>query len=289
MATGGAAEVPRLDLSVVIRCAGEREVFRCLDSIDAPVDLVVTLPADTTIRAELEGRGARVVDVPRMQQGLATNAGVAAATAGSVVIMDSDCWFQPGTLAALAAALVELPVVRTKVVYESSPQVAWSRTIAGARDFDNQGDQRYWFPGLGIRKSTIDLLGGELCHPGLWWVEDADVHDQLEELGLTAEFHQVGVIHHGPISLRHELRSQVKYGKGGAMRALLRGGAPRYFGRHASYAARVRTIHRSKGLAVTALKAGTNVIRTTAMALTYRRLRRTSVVAAEPSTQYSPK
>lgn len=277
---------PPYRLSVVIRCAGESSVFRCIASIDRPVDLVVTLPSDTSIRPELERLGARVVEVPRMQQGLATNTGVAAAVGDSVMIMDSDCWFEPGALAEVERALDAVPVVRTRVVYEASSRIVWSHTIAKARDFDNQGDQRYWFPGLALRVSTISALGGELCHPDLWWVEDADVHDRLEACGLTEQFHQAGVIRHAPITLQREIGSQVKYGRGGATRAWLRADAPRYFGRHPSLLRRFESIRRAKGLNVAILKGGANLLRTAAMYAEYRRLSRSATaVSQSPPTR----
>lgn len=261
-----------LDMTVVIRCAGEQSIIRCLESIDADVEVIVTLPEGTAMDDVVARLGARVIRVPRLQMGLTTNLGTAAARRSKLLIMDSDCWFSEGCLQAVDKALDALPVVRTKVLYEKAAHNPLSAVVAEARDFDNYADERYWFPGLGIRKDTIEALGGEICHPKLWWVEDADLHNQLVERGLVSGYHCAGEIHHGPLTLSHEIRSQLRYGRGGALRAYLRAETPRYFGAHESAWRRFREIRRKKGLIVACYKTVMNIMKTAAMWQEHRRL-----------------
>ena len=98
-----------MKLSIVIPCRDDAQVVACARSIDAPAEIVIALNGSTptfvdALRRTLGDR-VRLELLPRPNRSLAAERGIATASHDSVLLMDSDCVFTPGSIAAIDSAL----------------------------------------------------------------------------------------------------------------------------------------------------------------------------------------
>src|SRR5262245_16610117 len=96
-------------LSVVIPCRDDTRVVTCVASIDTEVDLVLAFNgspagfADQILCEIAQNSTTRVhaLELGQANLSAALEAGIAAAPSARVLLMDSDCTFRPGAIAAI--------------------------------------------------------------------------------------------------------------------------------------------------------------------------------------------
>jgi glycosyltransferase involved in cell wall biosynthesis len=203
-------------LSVVIKCGDDSRVLRCIDSIDAPAEVVVSGFFSPALEGRLRARGVRIVDAPRGRLGCTTNRGIDAARGERLVIMDADSWFAPGTLASFDAALTVHPLVKARILFESDPSVFGSGLVARTRQHLNDSLGRAYTPGLGLAREAADALGGRFFDDRIGFSEDAELDFRRRQRGLPLHPLPQGAVHHAPVSLWHDLRAAYRVGCGKA-------------------------------------------------------------------------
>ena len=88
-----------MELSIVIPVKDDIKITECINSIDEDVEIVVAMndPSDEIIDI-VKKLGVKSVHLPEANLSKAYNAGIEAATYDKVLLMDSDCIFEKGTL-----------------------------------------------------------------------------------------------------------------------------------------------------------------------------------------------
>jgi len=202
-----------LDLTIVIPCADDLLLTRCLDSIDEEVEIIVALNGATdAVRQLVIERHVNYCELPEKNLGAACDIGVRAAKTSSVLLMNSDCTFARGTIKRLAEALDHNMVARGRVIFGIRDPI--SRIIAKAREYAHTRPDRAYQPALAFRKEIIGLIGGYYFDSDIHWTEDADFSRRVKAAGIPIAFLPDAIVYHPPLSLQEDLRSAVRYGIG---------------------------------------------------------------------------
>lgn len=201
------------ELSVVIRSVGEPGLWRTIESIDVPCEIIVALAEDAELFDEVSTVANVVLPVERMQQAKATNAGVACATGDIIIIMDADAVFSPGSLHQVQLMLQVDWVTRMHIAYSPGTNVM-QKLLADVRHHINNSDMRYWFPGLAIRRDALTKIGGTLCNDALWWDEDSELDLRIRDQRIGQPVNVSGSVEHAALPLARELRAHIRYGRG---------------------------------------------------------------------------
>lgn len=203
---------PWLDLSIVIPAHRDPALKKCLESIDANVEVVVALNAPTPEVEEIARRAGVVA--PRMEEAhlsKAYNLGIHAASRSNVLLMDSDCVFLPGTIERLYQALEGHHLAKGRVLFSYK---GWlSKVVARARHVHTVKPNAY-SPPLAFRKSIVEHLGGYYFDPDLPWTEDFDFDARVQRAKLSLKYDDAARIVHPALSPIQDLRSSRRYGQG---------------------------------------------------------------------------
>jgi glycosyltransferase involved in cell wall biosynthesis len=236
-----------VDLSVIIPCHNSVGVFDCIASIDEQVEIIVVLTPNPVLEAAVRQLGVKVVSGPVMQMGVSRTLGIEAATHDRFIMMDADSRFGPGSIRRLYDALDTHKVARANSVYQAED--TWiSGIIARVRDFINNHDRPLWTPGLALRRDLATAIGGYFFDRRIFWTEDDEMYFRIREAGVEAAYVSDAHIYLSPIPLRHELRSNFKYGRGDQYRYWLLGQKPEsYFIGRPEKVQRLRQIARQGG------------------------------------------
>src|ERR1700733_12879193 len=91
--------------SVVIPVKDDPLIFRCLESVDEPVEVIVatngSTPAFLKSLGSFEKYPLEIVSLEKPGIGAAFNAGAERASGDFILLMDSDCVFTSGSIRAL--------------------------------------------------------------------------------------------------------------------------------------------------------------------------------------------
>lgn len=211
----------QIQLSIVIPCAYDLRLARCLKSIDEDVEVIVVLNGATeAVRQIVINAGVASVEMPERNLSKSLNVGAKAAKNNAVLFIDSDCVFEPGAIRKMYAESKKSPVVKGMVVFESSGFI--SRTIAKVRDFVNYNSPKPYNPFLLLNKSIVPLVGGYLFDEQIYWTEDADLYVRLKQANIAVSYNYDARAFHPELSLFYDLRSGFRYGIGKRIRVELK-------------------------------------------------------------------
>jgi Glycosyltransferases, probably involved in cell wall biogenesis len=202
-----------MDLSVVIRCADDSRVFRCIESIDEDVDIVVSTSSNPTFEKLLEEKGIRYCLSPRNNLSQTSNIGFDFALYDKVIITDSDTIFKSGCLNKLFSSLDEYPVAKARLSFRQSSEIPFSNIVADARDYVNSKELAFT-PGLAVRRGIIDEIGGFLFNDDVPFAVDADFNYRVQKRKIPICFLDDAVIFHDAESVKHDLKAARRIGKG---------------------------------------------------------------------------
>ncbi len=134
--------------------------------------------------------------------------------------MDSDCLFENGAIANFYQSMIkgspEKEVFKGKVIFDDSGNLI-SKIIAKSRQHNTAEMLTAYKPPLALSKKIVDKTGGYFFNKKLIWREDADLDNRLRIAGIKIRPVPGGVIHHGALDLKTDLRSTFRYGIGGAI------------------------------------------------------------------------
>jgi len=211
-------------LSIVIPCRDDAQVVACARSIDAPAEIVIALNGSTptfvdALRRTLGDR-VRLELLPRPNRSLAAERGIATASHDSVLLMDSDCVFTPGSIAAIDSALAagdgDAEVFKGDIAFDCGA-TRLSALVARSRQRRMAGRLNAYKPPLAFSRRLRARLGGHFFDARLPWKEDADLDYRVRRAGIRIVPVPECLIRHAALSPLADLRSSFLYGVGAAI------------------------------------------------------------------------
>lgn len=202
-----------LDVSIVIPCSSDPLLERCLQSIDENTDVVVALNAPTPEVRNIVAKfpGVRTAETNRRGIARAYNIGIEAADSDNVLLMDSDCIFESGTIKRLYELGQEYRVAKGNVVFSRTGVT--SSTIAKLREYTTSDQVNAYSPPLLFDRKIVDKIG-YYFHPDLIWSEDADFDARVKRANIPIGYDPEAIIYHKTLTPRDDLRSAFFYGVG---------------------------------------------------------------------------
>jgi glycosyltransferase involved in cell wall biosynthesis len=202
------------NVSVIISCSNDFRVFDCLDSIDYPVDKIVTITPNLEIEKRLKKRSIKYTEVPKGNMGFTRNQGIKLSSGEKIILMDSDTIFGEGAIKKLVDGLDKFDVVKPKIKYKSKRKNYSSKLIAQARDYVNSLPNLAYTPGLAFNRNIKEKVGGYFFRDDIFWAEDSELSYRINENNLTLGYIKKAKIYHSPVELSHELKSAFLLGAG---------------------------------------------------------------------------
>lgn len=199
--------------SIVIPCCDDILIKNCLESIDANVEIVVSLnkPSDAVKKIMDNFPGVKIIETDKKGIALAYNNGIEAASNEWVLLMDSDCVFLKNTIVKMWAMTMQFQVIKGKIVFQSTGLV--SSVIARVREFTTSDMINAYSPPLLFNKKIIEEIG-YYFHPDLVWSEDADFNNRVKTKNIQIGYVPEAIIFHKPIFLVQDIKSAFNYGVG---------------------------------------------------------------------------
>jgi glycosyltransferase involved in cell wall biosynthesis len=205
-----------MDLTVIIADSNDLRVKKCIESVDENVEILVSLNAPTKeLENLIEKLGVKTCYTPEKGLANALNNGIANANYDKVLIIDSDCTFEKGSIKYLYDGLKDSLMVRGIQIFDSDSLA--SKIIANARNFHAnpiphlEGVIRAYKP-LAFRKEIKPMLGGYYYDRDLKLSEDYEMDMRRQRAGISIGYYPNAVVHHCPLSARNDLRSAFRYG-----------------------------------------------------------------------------
>lgn len=211
-------------ITVVIPVCDDPLIFRCLASIDVRCPVIVS--ANGSPPWFLDALRKYAEATPRITVLSTTDKGIGRAYNHAIdrvgtpwiILMDSDCVFEPGAVAHLMSKSADADLVKGRVCFESRD--AGSRLVAGARRLTEDPvltrKVSAYSPPLLYRTDVVDRMGGYHFDSRLAWREDRDFELRRRRAGIPVCPAPKAVIWHKPLGLRDDLRSVWAYGAGQA-------------------------------------------------------------------------
>lgn len=200
-----------MDIAVVIKCSDDQRIFRCIQSIPKEIETVCSITPNIDTEQKLSKMKISYVITPKGNLGFTTTSGIKLTKSNNVIIMDADCYFEKGAIAALYKALKQNLIVKGKIIFLHNDSLI-SKTITELRDFVNQQPVAYT-PGLAFRKELKNFVG-EIFNPNISWAEDAELDYRIKEAGIKIKIINRAIIYHDPVSIRYDLRAAFRIGQG---------------------------------------------------------------------------
>jgi GT2 family glycosyltransferase len=220
--TTGTVDFSR-EITIIIPVCDDPLIFRCLASIDVVCPVIISTngsPAWFLEGLVTYAKAASKVTVLSTAQrgiGLAYNQAISRAMTPLVLLMDSDCVFEPGCIATMVAA-ASCGLAKGRVRFETEGR--GSRLVAAARRLTEDPlvtkKVSAYSPPLLYRTSIIEKMGGYHFNSAMKWREDRDFELRRRKADLLVQLVPEAIIWHKPLSLRDDLRSVWSYGMGQA-------------------------------------------------------------------------
>ncbi|MDR2943905.1 MAG: glycosyltransferase [Methanosarcinales archaeon] len=208
-----------MDISIVIRCAEDYRVFRCIESIDENADIIVSTSANPEFEKELMKRGIKYCLSPRKNLSKTSNIGFKHAVYDKVIITDSDTIFKSGCIQKMFVALDDYKMVKVRLSFQKSSKIPFSNIVAKSRDYVNSKELAFT-PGLAVRKDIVCDIGGFLFNEDVPFAVDADLDYRVKKRNVPVCFLKKAVILHDAESVKHDLKAARRIGKGVAVSSL---------------------------------------------------------------------
>jgi glycosyltransferase involved in cell wall biosynthesis len=212
------------DITIVIPVCDDPLIYRCLASVDVTCPIIISANGSPDWYLEELVTYAKatahvtVLTTAECGIGLAYNRAISQAFTSLVLLMDSDCIFEPGAIAAMAAAAASCGLVKGRVQFEVEGR--GSRLVAAARRLTEDPlvtkKVNAYSPPLLYRTSIIDKMGGYHFNAAMKWREDRDFELRRRKADLPVQLVSTAIIWHKPLRLRDDLRSVWSYGTGQA-------------------------------------------------------------------------
>lgn len=207
----------KLALSIVIPCATDVRIADCLNSIDENVEIIVALNGPSKEVVKIVNKyHVKVIVLSERNLPKSLNAGIEKASNKRIILMDSDCVFNPDAIRKIYFALENNMVAKGTVIFKHDNLT--SLAISKVRDYTNADTVKAYNPFLGLRKDLKKFVGGFIFDDGIYWTEDADLNKRIVAAGVKIESVPEAIAHHPALTLKQDLSSAFKYGIGKRIR-----------------------------------------------------------------------
>ena len=208
----GAAHI--VDISVVIRCGDDNRVFKCIDSIDEDVEIIVSLSENPMLEKKLANKGIKYCLSPRKNLSKTSNIGFESASYEKVIITDSDTVFETGCIKKLYDSLDNYKIACAGIKFLVDPQVPFSNIVAESRDYVNSLPL-FFTPGIALKKDVLSEIGGFLFDNHVPYAVDANLDYRVTKADLqVAWLNNEAYICHAPETIKHDLKAAFRIGMG---------------------------------------------------------------------------
>ena len=213
-----------MTLTIVIPCRDDEQVVRCVRSVDADAEILIVLNGSPPefaehVRREVGAR-VRIETLASANRSRAVEHGIQAASFDWVLLMDSNCVFEAGSIAAVErvfdAGSSDAEVYKGRIVFDPGSRRS-SRLVARSRSQRMGRMETAYKPPLALSRRLRDRLGGYFFDSRLIWKEDADLDQRVRRAGIRIVSVEGCVIHHAPLSVGADLASSFHYGIGAAI------------------------------------------------------------------------
>jgi glycosyltransferase involved in cell wall biosynthesis len=209
-----------MNISIIIPNHSDLSVKRCIESIDVDCEIIISLNKPTNKLLEQVDIGyerpVKTVFHNEANLAAALNNGIFSASNDHVLLMDSDCIFEKGTIAKLADALAIAPLAKGVVEFQSHSLL--TNIISKARYFHTSSQVSAYSPPLAFNKNIIKDIG-YYFDEDIPWSEDLEFDYRIRRAKLSIAWVKSAVIKHRAVNIHDDFRSAFNYGYGYAKAA----------------------------------------------------------------------
>jgi len=213
----------KFPITIVVPVSNDERIGVCIDSVDEDVEIVVVLnnnPSKAVQDIVRHSRRCKIITIDEAGCNLAKvfNEGIKSATNEKILLMNSDCTFQPGLIREVNWLLDIHDVVKARVVFDyknySHYLVAQCRYLFH-HVFD--GGKNLYGPGLSFKKSISSMVGGYFFDERMGWGEDGEFSNRIISSPLNILILEKNIFH-GEEGIVHDLKVAFKIGKGSGIK-----------------------------------------------------------------------
>ncbi|MBU4283556.1 MAG: glycosyltransferase [Nanoarchaeota archaeon] len=188
-------------------------IRKCIESIDEKVEKVVVLntPSDE-VRTIVSRLDVKTIEIDNNNLARAYNVGIETSSNSNVLLMDSDCVFDEGTIGRLYEGLSDAPISKGKVIFTYKSLTG--KIIALSREYHVTDVINAYAPPLAFDKSIKNKIGGFYFDEDIFWTEDHEFDQRVKRHGLQIKYVPEATIRHDEISIKSDLKSSFNYGAG---------------------------------------------------------------------------
>lgn len=203
-----------MELSVIITVYDDVRIKECIESIDDDVEILVVLDDATKEVKEIVNKfdDVRKIEIFERNLGLSREIAIRKSKYNKILLMDSDCVFEGDCIKKAYKALDKYKVVKCKVVFLYRDYIG--KIISKVRDYINYDEVKAFAPGLALKKSILEDVGGYYFDGDIHWVEDSELNNRINDAGIEMKFLPEAKIYHSSLTLKQDLRSAFRYGCG---------------------------------------------------------------------------
>lgn len=217
-----------MKLSIVIPCKDDIKVLRCIDSIDEKVEIVIVFNGSKPdfinkvkiVTNNKPSLNVKFMILPEANLSWALQTGVSNSTYDWVLFIDSDCTFEKGAIKSFYNTMLKgnpsKEVYKGEIVFRNSKSFT-SKIIAESRQHHTAEKLTAYKPPLAVSKKIEGKIGGYFFDKRLRWREDSNLDNRIRMASVNIIPVPNGLIYHGSIPLKTDLRSTFRYGIGGAI------------------------------------------------------------------------
>lgn len=205
------------ELSIIIRCCNDPRVFRCIDSIDEPCDIVLALTPNEEIERGVRARGLPMALSAPGNPAATTLAALPLCQHQTVMLVDSDCVLLPGAIRRLVDVACTADIVRPYIEFEAKD---WSSYLTRlARDFQYTYRGHIYEPGLVLKLDRVlPAVGGYLFTEWAPFTPDGEFDERARGAHLRITTDPKPTLVHAALPFYRHLRSYWRYGFSEALR-----------------------------------------------------------------------
>lgn len=208
----------KLDLTIIIPCSTDTKIKYCIQSVyetcKDDVEVIVSLNKSSgDVKKILKGfPKVKICEIQESNLSKAYNNGIKNASRNNILLMDSDCIFGKDTIELLYAGLRYEKLSKGLVIFRSNSLM--SRIISKVREYTTTDFISAYSPPLAFSKDIKKIIGGYYFHERVPWSEDSEFNYRVQQAGIKIHYNPKAVIYHEPISIKQDIRSGFKYGRG---------------------------------------------------------------------------
>jgi len=213
------------NLTIVIPCKDDPTLVQCVQSIDDESPSLVVFNGSSkrfisAMKRQLENQAVRFERIDEANLSLALQRGIDCSSTDQVLLMDSDCCFRKGSVAAIKQSMAgsdpECSVHKGTVIFSEGGGPV-SRVISRSRRQHTSSRLCAYKPPLAFSKRLAPHIGGYFFDRRLRWKEDSDLDRRIRDADIDIVAVAGCVIDHGELDLVTDLRSNFRYGIGAAL------------------------------------------------------------------------